>query len=275
MRKSKTKLIFTLAVALLSVLTMGVSTYAWFQAQAAVNIETSSDDCEITVTKPDDVTGSYFVYRGNTSYGYQTKGAITAFDEHNGDTLPAITNFKPGYKASYMIKVKGKTSFTLTLSSFTPGTSANRKLLKADGTDSGKFIAAAYGINIYSKAYTEQSDSTYLTWVESTAEYSDANSVIYDKFKYDGVITSAPINNEATAADTSTWSYIYFTVAFDQHQASLYDEYTGISGSIQGYDGDDGSTRYFKQSNTGNSNCFMGLAFGMTSISISQHYEKA
>ena len=75
------------------------------------------------------MTGSYFVYRGNTSNGYLTKGAITSFDEHNGDTLPAITDFKPGYKASYMIKLKGKTSFTLTLSSFNNSATSDAVIL--------------------------------------------------------------------------------------------------------------------------------------------------
>ena len=62
MRKAKAKLILTLGVALLSVLTMGVSTFAWFQAQASATVDETNSYTSITVNKPEG-TYTYYAYR--------------------------------------------------------------------------------------------------------------------------------------------------------------------------------------------------------------------
>lgn len=76
-QKRKSTLIFTTAVALLAVFSLGVSTYAWFQANADVNITTTSDEAEITVSAPEEV--KFYRFKGNgvpgsSYYGYSLSG---------------------------------------------------------------------------------------------------------------------------------------------------------------------------------------------------------
>ena len=79
-QKRKTTLLFTTAVALLAVLSLGVSTYAWFQANADVHITAEGDTAEITVAAPESVKFYYFKGNGTpgnlSSYtGYSKAGA--------------------------------------------------------------------------------------------------------------------------------------------------------------------------------------------------------
>ena len=57
---------------------MGVSTFAWFQASANVEIETTNTSTTITVSKPEDFV--FYAYKGNTtSTPWARKG--TSFDD--------------------------------------------------------------------------------------------------------------------------------------------------------------------------------------------------
>ena len=268
MRKAKASLIASVVIGLLAVSTAGVSTYAWFTAQINVNVSSStSDSSSITVSRPDDLTGECLEYMGNTSNGYLTKGSETRFATVSASSFGTISNLKPGYKASYLMKVKGATAYKLTLTGFTPGSDSNLHIIggSPNYSDTNVRISAAHGINIYCKSYTTENHANYLGWVEDTAEL---NSSTYDKFKYNGSMTSAVLNDDATATSASSFAYIYFTVTFDDHSPSFYTEYdkAGTGAKPLGYDGS--GTRYFLQDDNGNSNCFKGLSFRITSLQI-------
>ena len=76
--KFKISTILSLFVSLFAVLSASVSTYAWFQAQASVNIQTTSTSATITVSRPDSVR--FYRFNGNgipssSYYGYSPSGA--------------------------------------------------------------------------------------------------------------------------------------------------------------------------------------------------------
>lgn len=121
MRKQKTKLIFTLSIALLSVLTMGVSTFAWFQAQADVEIRTEESSTTITVSKPDDFV--FYAYKGNRNSSHdmeQTSSFAEDFTEViTSEQLAQETQydgtFTPGCKKIFALKFTNHSSGPLVL----------------------------------------------------------------------------------------------------------------------------------------------------------------
>lgn len=71
-KKRRATLIFTAGVAVLAVASLGVSTFAWFQANADVEITAEGDEAEITVSAP---TGAVFYYfTGNGTPGTDYTG---------------------------------------------------------------------------------------------------------------------------------------------------------------------------------------------------------
>lgn len=112
--KRKTTLLFTTAVALLAVFSLGVSTYAWFQANAEVSIQTEGDEAEITVAAPDDMVKFYYFngngvpgsadYTGysasNATYGNKTNMVNTStgeFTTNAGSDYTGISTFEDAW----------------------------------------------------------------------------------------------------------------------------------------------------------------------------------
>ena len=110
-RKRKTTLLFTTAVALLAVLSLGVSTYAWFQANADVQIATESESAEITVSAPDDMVTFYY-FKGN---GIPGSADYTGYSK-TGATYGNRTNMVDTSTGKYT--TDGGTSYTNSISSF-------------------------------------------------------------------------------------------------------------------------------------------------------------
>ena len=67
---------------MLSVLTMGVSTFAWFQANADVQVRTATNSTTITVSKPDSF--SFYAYKGNHNSSH-VAGSGEDFDDDFGN----------------------------------------------------------------------------------------------------------------------------------------------------------------------------------------------
>ena len=101
---------FTTAVAILAVFSLGVSTYAWFQANADVNITAEGTEADITVSAPDDMVKFYYFkgngvpgsadYTGysasNATYGNKTNMVNTSngtFTTNAGSTYVGISTF--------------------------------------------------------------------------------------------------------------------------------------------------------------------------------------
>lgn len=104
LKSRRYSLIFTTIVACLSVFTLGVSTYAWYQANADVQIHTESEEATITVSKPDDAKFYYFKGNGDpgtpSSYvGYSlstaTVGTKTNVVDSSGNLTTSSINNVP------------------------------------------------------------------------------------------------------------------------------------------------------------------------------------
>lgn len=116
-------MVLTVSVALLAVVSIGVSTFAWFQANANVNIETTSDSTTITVSKPEDF--SFYAYKGNHNASH-TAGATETTEDENftfEDDFVAVTtplqteaetvfdgSFVPGTKKVFALQYSNHTS---------------------------------------------------------------------------------------------------------------------------------------------------------------------
>lgn len=99
-------LIFATIIAFASVLSAGVSTFAWFQAEAQVRVQTTSNTANVTVQAPEDLVKFYY-FKGNGTpggdyTGYSLYGApygnttnvvgkeTNKFSVNGGDTNAAI-----------------------------------------------------------------------------------------------------------------------------------------------------------------------------------------
>ena len=74
MKKARASLIASVAIGLLAISTAGVSTYAWFQANASATINATSASTTITVSKPDDYT--FYAYKGNKLDSWDSSGTF-------------------------------------------------------------------------------------------------------------------------------------------------------------------------------------------------------
>ena len=100
-KSRKLSLIGTIFVSMLSVCSAGVSTFAWFQAQANVNITTSSTSTSITVSKPDEFV--FYGYRGNVDSSH-----IIGARDINDD---GIYDFNDDFEEITSANVNAKTLF--------------------------------------------------------------------------------------------------------------------------------------------------------------------
>jgi len=190
-RRKKIELIFATSVALLAVVTAGVSTFAWFQAQADVNIETSGDSATITVSAPDMVKFYYFKGNGNpgtSEYtGYSKSGAAYGNKTNLVNTATSPTQFK-----------------TSTIDDYTSITSSSWGLIKKDSSDRTPGEASAANcfdfsrmrVGCYYSFMIETSLAT--TKVDINYDWSGGNGITGDSFgtkrRVNSNSTSYPIN---------------------------------------------------------------------------------
>ena len=119
-KRKKYSLVFATVVAFCSVCTAGVSTFAWFQAQANVSISATNSSTTITVRSPKDYI--FYGYNGNVAADWTNKGesfeddftmisssnttAKTHFTGEDG----AANKFNPGDVKAFAIKFFQHTS---------------------------------------------------------------------------------------------------------------------------------------------------------------------
>ena len=271
--KVKLSLISTIGVSLLAVSSAAVSTFAWFQAQAQVNVSASSaDPVEITVSAPDaiQITTALFAYDNNTANGYTTNvptsytqftTAITSSD--------VFSNLYPGRKMSFMIKLTSSSkipALSLELSSLnsTNATKSNLKVLNS----SKNAVDQSASINIL--------DTTQMKASMSLGDFGLGNPGIFSgalqgKITEHEKRTFSELANQVASNNTFT-AYLFYTVSFED--VIHYLEYKKIDSStyerLYTTPSDSSSSeRFFAQDNdNGNSTCFAGLSFGLASLSI-------
>ena len=278
MTKRKLSLISGLAVSLFAIVTASVSTFAWFQAEANVTIQTSGSSTTITVTKPDDYT--FYAYKGNKEYDYNGDSVIDSTD-FNGPTgtfandfvtitnsnisaLTDITGFYPGQSFVYCVSAQNLTAgnpISLMLNKFISNdirkqsnSSYHRYRYGSNSVD----INIGWAIDIYSMA--SYNGSGYTSFLTSTS--------LTDKFDYNfnsawasasadplyaGTYASPEIDKSAspitiysgTVEATRTTAYIFYRIYFTNNDKSLYME---VNSSNVKYIGNvnENSNRYFR-----------------------------
>lgn len=270
--KVKLSLISTIGVSLLAVSSAAVSTFAWFQAQAQVNVSASSaDPVEITVAAPEDCklnTPVLYksVHNGTKGYtGTLTDTTVTNVEHftvcESFSDLNSVSNLWPGYKMSFAIycTAVSKTKGTLTLSSFNAGADENRLDKDYDNdTYLTKYIDFARALNFY-------------TGYSTSATFSVGST---DKFAYSSsnVITSAELvgSTEIGATAASTAMYFFITIKFDDSDTTYYKEYKEAECTNEVETTPTSGTRYFKKHTSGNSNCYENLTFSMTTLTLGE-----
>ena len=227
MTKRKLSLISGLAVSLFAIVTASVSTFAWFQAEANVTIQTSGSSTTITVTKPDDFV--FYGYRGNTDPNHEVGETDVNEDEEQtfeddfeqitSSNLDAMTKFTGETGESTKFNPGDIKCFAVKFSDHTSGDNVSLKIKKLVSTtindlnaskhrtqkqDANRYeINIGWAIDIYSMYVggSTPAVSSYSTFVESLkGKVTDEGSNGTDRF----TITSGSETQIARSDDGST-----------------------------------------------------------------------
>ena len=308
MRKAKLSLIASISIGLLAISTAGVSTYAWFQANANVTISASSSSTTITVSKPDDYT--FYYYNKNGSSDYNTPDgtfssdftAVPSSSLSEGVTL--WTGIYPGQSMVFAMEVEGLNTssddVTLAISKIvsndtTKQSNATYKRYVRGG--SSVQINIGWAIDIYALSSSSNTAYSTLSYESSTKSFlntSNTNNattpgsgIIRDHFayyydagdstKYSALTTGSYGSDEITTSinlinaerATATTMYYFFRVYFSNTGSTLYKEVDGSGGDLIEPANESTTNRYFdSDSSTGTSNCYAGLQFSLVSMSL-------
>ena len=248
-KKTKYSMVFATMVAMLSVCTAGVSTFAWFQASSEVRVSAASSSTTITVADPNEtIPVGLYVYSANNGGseegGESSKRTInpaprpsnaaiawnttnfpelvqTKTDTHTYYT--SASSFVPGQTINFAIEINIPSGTpkprTLSLTGFTPKdktTTYSRKLWKSN-SDKGKELVLAEAINVYATAfdYSDASLSTKIGQFLSGSAVTGDTHAQDDKFTY-SVDSSNPASYAlAETPDSNNHVLIFYTIEFD------------------------------------------------------------
>lgn len=218
MRKTKLNLIAALAVGLLAVSTAGVSTYAWFQAQSQVQIDTTESYTNITVNKPES-DFEYYAYRGNRtpshkcgetdvdgdkSYTFSDDFISLTSSNVASETNLESLGFYPGKSFTFALKISSLTASTSTIAFATSKVISNNATKQSLSHEryvknTTKKVNVGWAINLHAYLVNASTASPsgvsgYTTFVSSNPEDASYLSSYPDKFRFD---------------DSSTGTYAY------------------------------------------------------------------
>lgn len=295
-KKQKTKLIITLSVALLSVLSMGVSTFAWFQANANVDIRAVSDSTTITVSKPDDY--SFYAYNGNGSDSYSPPVSRTFASEFtqisSGSPLTSLTGMGPGQRMLFAVKFTDVTSMTFAVKTITSNNSTNEGITKRKVAESSPevLINIGWAINIYTIDSYDADGAGYVDFLTTpgtdkfqVSAASDANGWDVNRAskaaqsKIDYGVSPKNIFTKGDATARSTY-YVFYMVEFEDNTSNYYKEVSAdnAEASTLDFPTPNASARWFvkddnSEDSDGNSNCYAGLTFAINEIVVTKNGE--
>ena len=300
-RYQKYPLVFATIVSFLSVCTAGVSTFAWFQAQANVNVRAAETSTTITVAAPDSFElGSpvMYAYSGNGSAGYNpttnpASGNVTtptnfvALTNENKSDWLNISGLVPGRRMTFCAEVSTDggniNDASLLLTGYTSTNNNYRKVL-ATVADGGAGTQGTYPNNQDQIIRIEDTIIFYVS-INTTGVFSlgdpdtlTAHTCAKDYTAGSGSQPTKYSNldykiGSATGLSAST-IYVFYTIEFSNDQGTWYQEYT-CSNNVyhKCYDviaNDYAGNRYFyKDSSHGSSSCYEGLSFTIDSMKIS------
>ncbi len=272
----KGPLIFATIVAFFSVCTAGVSTFAWFQATANVNIQTATDSASITVTKPDDVTCEFYAYTGNTAKGYTPTnvaretasateltftGAFGTKLEGAAQTI-AAGSLIPGNCLTYCIKITTAGTHSASITSFTETKNANR-LVYSSGTTTTQ-VALGWAMKIYYWSVTSITDeSASLSGLYDYINVGTNRSG--NVFDYAYGTAAKDSYSIGSGIKTTNNIYLFYTIEFDNTTYSSYQHVDSSGNPV--YVSSTGTT-YWSKSDSGTSEAYEGLGFNITGITI-------
>lgn len=260
----KGSLIYATIVSVACVFTAGVSTFAWFQAQAGVSLTMGNSPTKVTVDNGfnAEIGAEFYFYNNNGANGYEGNPSISFPEDFTKVTAPAHTRLSgvyPGYKMTFAIKTEmtmelGQLRLTITgLDDVAAGVFSDRwDVTEIHSKTSNNRIALARAINIYTGASSS---------VGALPELTSGFTYLPGQTKYE------IFQGSASAGDT----YLFYTVEFDG--SVKYDECSSVNGGDIIYRNSDYSSitgeRFFVRSGSGNSNCFEGKGFNIPQLTIS------
>ena len=275
MNKDKAALAFAISIGLTAIMAASVATFAWFQADAQVEIQTTSETATITVQAPSDVEindPDIYYYKGNNTGGYNGSyldsitSEDTALTKLGANFAPVTTSAQmtisaawPGYRKTYAVVIHA-TSGTI---------SSGSMILKSYTTNNANFTNR----NIlstppsYNKIQIEEAINIY-TGVNSTGVYSVSGT---DSFQYSGSSLADTTILETTSFTSTTDAIFFYTVEFSNGSDTWYREVTSASSELYNTPSDSDSAgsvaRYFvKDTVNGNSSCYEGMTFTITNL---------
>ena len=260
---------------------------AWFQAEANVRVSASNSQTTVSVSAPPDVevgTKLYYCTANNhdqTHKGYNGTPTLT-FDADDTDSSGSTDSFAPvtnssqttldglypGCKMTFMIRVHADVDLNgigLQMKDLTAECAGRASSAESPSTDvrneyGGGFITLANAIRIWT--YVIDNESHFVT-------ASITNGV--NAFTYSPDTQTYSLR--AKAGSFGETAYIFYTIYFDDTPSSdaktTYLEYTNGDYNVL-YIGDTPSntTRFFKQSEDGDSNAYEGLTFTIAKLAV-------
>jgi hypothetical protein len=285
MKKSvKIKIALEIAMSVLTVSSLAVSTYAWFAMQDTAKIDFFS------MHVPEDVTCSLKYYSGNfdvntsTYPGYKDPRVLsnpskastvtdynTQFVAIPGNQFVAngpldLQNLQPGVCHTYAAEVTSgnASSLTFDLTQFLAPISATRRI-KEGSSYTSKGITLASAIDIYAESFPLSADNATNTANANSFITTYMEGTPVDTFTYFDTDTTTPSYTVATGSISATTGLlIVFTIEFTNLPATFY-AYNGPHAS----DADSTSSYdYYTRSSSGDSNCYAGLSFKIQTLTI-------
>lgn len=283
----KGSLIYGTIISVACVFSAGISTFAWFQAEANVQIQSTSSSTTISVSKPADIevhTQLYYCTENHysaTHKGYTGTPTLT-FDADDTDAsisadsfVPVTTSDQktlsglfPGSKMTFMIKIWGDAALNgvgLQLMDLTPARAGRASSAESPAADirnefGGGYITLANAIRI----------STFV--IDDEANFVSA-SVTGGSNGFTYVSGTESYTLRTKAGSFGSAAYVFYTVHFDDTPSSTakttYLEYTDSScTSLYVGNTPSNTTRYFKQSENGDSNAYEGLTFTIKTLKV-------
>ncbi len=298
-KRKKYSLVFATIVAFCSVCTAGVSTFAWFQANAQVSIRATNSSTTITVAQPDTFdlgAATLYAYTENGSYGYTGSASGDISDDENlvnfrklttsGDKTAylSVSGLLPGHKMSFGIKIASDdgssiSDGSLSITGYTTTNNNDRKVLSSvtDGStgtldtyaDSSQKIIRIedvvkfYGVVNATGAFALGSASTLGDYDKTYTSGSGYQSKSYSRVDYE-IATGSELS--------SSTIYLFYTIEFSNADTTWYQEYTKTDNNYNKcysvIANDSASARYFHQEGTGNSSCYEGLSFTIDDLYV-------
>lgn len=245
-KRKRYSLVFATVVAFCSVCTAGVSTFAWFQAQANVSISATNSSTTISVSNPD-ADFSMSVYRydpANTGSAipYKPASASSAtwsdFKDTGGNTISTRTLWA-GYSVTYCLKstltgIPRKMKLgTVDHTNARDTTHERRNTSKTD--DSTGNIDLCEAILVFGAAFasaTNPTDSQIQAFLGKKDTDSAESMYSYTQSRAE---TIDSVGKEATP-DGSQYLFFFLTVHFSNAKTTLYQATTDHTGNTREYE---------------------------------------